>query len=202
MDGDTTSGAADSGGTSVDDNPAFSQQLLGANTTIEVLNDAADISTGLESLAARAAILPSLPQHRVAASSVLLIALLILALALIILAVRRPMWRARAAQPPLEHEWAPIAQREAGSLGAAGTPGLQLPAVPRESPASASRAYYNTFGGTDGDAAWQAAKRDWYNAIAQARRLQSDAGSSRAATNGHSEAAGAGGAPAADDEPG
>ena len=64
-------------------------------------------AVGLEALAARASVLPALPAHRLAASSVLFMLLLLLAVAVLVLAVRRPVLR-RQALSNVSDEWAPI----------------------------------------------------------------------------------------------
>ena len=150
------------------------------NATLEVVvsEDDVGVATGLESFAARASILSSLPQHRLAASSVLLVMLAICAIALFVLVVRRPVLR-RGKLPPLRRtdEWTPVARADANLLPHAvarpgdEAPSIQLPGQRTGSGLPASRAY-NTFGG-DGDAAWQAAKADWHAAIAAAKRLHS-----------------------------
>ena len=133
-------------------------------------------AVGLEALAARASVLPALPAHRLAASSVLFMLLLLLAVAVLVLAVRRPVLR-RQALSNVSDEWAPINvdHRDTPDLHpssrTSAPPELQLP-VARDLPGPSS---YNTFD-ADGDEAWQAAKRDWHAAIAAARRLPNPTG--------------------------
>ena len=133
-------------------------------------------AVGLETLAARASVLPALPAHRFAASSVLFMLLMLLAVAVLVLAARRPVLR-RQALPAISDEWAPFNadHRDTPELHpssrTSAPPELQLPAH-RDLPGPSS---YNTFE-ADGDEAWQAAKRDWHAAIAAARRLPNPTG--------------------------
>ena len=137
----------------------------------------------LPAVAARS-VLSALPQHRIAASSVLLVLLALLVAALLILAVRasrRPVLRSRTVST-LGDEWAPInGERSArpddqgwptvGS-GAAEASAIQLPEAQRHQTAPTTTSY-NTFA-SDEDEAWQAAKRDWHAAIAAAKRLHTE----------------------------
>ena len=101
--------------------------LADLNATMDVLNDATSESTSLETLSLRGSVLPSLPQHRFAASSVLLIALVLIAVVLLYVAARRPTLRSRYALPPLEREWAPIRADEGAAAPTLQLPALQLP---------------------------------------------------------------------------
>ena len=80
--------------------PAASQPVIAANATVDAITEDSMVATGLESLAARSSILPSLPQHRLAASSIVLMLLLLLAAFVLILAARRPVLRTRHPLPP------------------------------------------------------------------------------------------------------
>ena len=150
------------------------QQELNSNATSEIINDepaletaALDASNSLEAIAAASdSLLPSLPEHRLAASTFLLVLLVLLMVALLALAVRRPMLRrALSRRSSNEIEWTPVNRR------ASYEPQPILPPTPGGVP----QPQYNTFG-DDGDAAWQAAKQDWYAAIAAAKKLHEPGG--------------------------
>jgi len=163
-----------------------------ANSTMEaeIMGEAVKEATALETLTARVS-LPSLPQHRLTASTVLLLVLGILAAALFVLAMRRPVLRPRSKLPTLRRidEWTPVARADANAPHA-DPPSIQLPSQRGfnvRPPAS-----YSTFGdGPDGDAAWQAAKADWHAAIAAAKRLHTTGpdGEVQVAQNGQASAA-------------
>ena len=125
-----------------------------ANSTTSALLEGA---AQLERMAAR---LASRAEHRLAASSTLLLLLCLIGVALIWLATRRAT-RRPAALPAAAHDvWMPVSTNADAPAGAA---------LNRYNTGSR----YNTFcSEASEEQAWEAAKRDWHAALARASRLE------------------------------